>query len=209
MNRVFYIDNLSKKKAGTFSKGYLFLGILSLLMVLFSPGAENFASSGTEPIERSSPDHLKAAYILKFADFVEWPKESSNSKKDKILTIGIMGNQQIFEYLKKNIQNIKAAITGQEIQVIEIIEYAQVTQCRILFISESSRKKLKKILEFIGNRPILTIGESSGYSRDEIMIDLFPSNDYICFNINLNSAKKSGIVLTSKIVSRAKEIITN
>ena len=104
-------------------------------------------------------------------------------------------------------QTKKIKIVGKKVEVIGIKDYSQIKRCNALYISRFSRIELNKILDRVDRLPILTIGDTMDYEKRGVMINLFVSGDSVKFNVNLAAAKKSGIILTSKILRYARFIM--
>jgi hypothetical protein len=184
----------------TFKQKFTFIfGILTLLFLC--TGDATAKNSQEESVE-----DVKAVFIWKFANLVEFPEHANVSDKNKAFVIGIMGETPVESSLNEMARSKK--IVGKRIRVIRIVEYPQIESCNILFISEFSRKKLKDIMEVVDKLPILTIGDTEDYEKRGVMINLFltPQNK-LRFNVNRRAAKRSGISLTSKIVGMASNII--
>jgi len=154
---------------------------------------------------QADPENLKAAYIVKFPEFIEWPPHSTVSDPQSPFIIGVLGETPILSVLIEQTKKIK--IVDKKVEIITISDYSQIKKCNALFISRFSRIELKKILEQVDRLPILTIGDTVDYEKRGVMINLFVSGRSVKFNVNWASAKKSGIILTSKIVRCAKFIV--
>lgn len=164
------------------------------------------ASSEDNTIE-TTPERLKAHLIIKFADLIQWPENSSSMDPRSPFIIGIMDAPALASSLAEMTWSIK--INEKKVKVITISDFSEIKNCHILFISELSSRKFYQALETIGNFPILTIGDSRDYEKKGIMINLFstPDQQRLKFAVNCLAAKKTGISMTSKILKYAATVI--
>jgi hypothetical protein len=180
--------------------------IISLMIfVLFS--LENAVKAGNTfmQAETDNPDALKAAYIMKFPEFIEWPSHSTVSDPHSPFVIGVLGDTPIFSLLGRYAKHNK--IRSKEVNVIAISDYSRIKTCNVLFIAACSGKKLREILQEIDHMPILTIGDTKNYEKRGVMINLFILGEFVKFNVNCAAAKRCDLMMTSKMVRYAKSII--
>ncbi|MCK7484647.1 MAG: YfiR family protein [Bacillus subtilis] len=145
---------------------------------------------------------MKAAYVEKFARFVEWPPESSVMNATSPFVIAVIGKNPFNGQLEKTLSGTK--INGKTIQVRSVTAPEEIGDSQILFISKSESAKIPDILSVLGNRPILTIGDTDGYCQKGIMINMYIEDEMIRFEINVEALKKTGIRVSSKVLKLAR-----
>ena len=137
---------------------------------------------------------LKAAFLCKFALFVNWPTNAFPDAKTPI-TIGVLGSDPFGKSLDEVARN---AIVQKRKLVVEsygsvesMIGLAAETNkiCHILFVSQSESGKLGKILAGLKGRPILTVGESDRFCQNGGMIQFVIVENKVRFIINQKAAK--------------------
>lgn len=191
-------------KKSTF-KTYFCILVLLLLPQFLAAGGE-YAS--TPEIEVYDLLQMKAGFIFRVSHLAIWPDKTNIAKKKEPFVIGIIGDKELTGTLVKTIG--KKKIMGKKVKVIPIPEeeLTNLDRCNVLFIGKFSRRKLKRIIEAVENYPILTIGNTKGYEKKGVMINLKdPYASRISFAVNCLTAKRNGITLTSKIVRYASTII--
>lgn len=179
---------------------------LFCIMAIVSVAFSNPISRGDNTIS-TSPECLKAHLIIKFAEHIYWPSQSSFNNPHAPFVIGIIDAPAISSYLTE--LTAKITVNEKKVKVINITDLTEIKQCQVLFISELSRKDLQLTLKAIGDLPILTIGDSPGCEKKGIMINLFFSTTQQCikYALNCQAAQKTGISLTSKVVRFADSVI--
>ncbi len=168
---------------------------------------ENAVKAENTPMQAKTdnPEGLKAAIIVKFPAFIKWPSHSSVWDPHSPFVIGVVGDTPIFSLLGGYAKHNK--IKGKKVKVIAISGYSRIKTCNILFIAACSQKKLREILQEIEGMPILTISDTRNNEKRGVMINLFILGEFARFNVNCGAAKKSGLIMTSKMVRYAKTII--
>ena len=145
---------------------------------------------------------LKSATLYKICKFIDWPE----NKEQKSFVISVLGqnknNQKIIIPADKKINN-KIVIIN-EINIVEDIK-----ESSILFIANSEKDKISKILKSIKNKNILTVGDTKGYSEKGVMINFHIENNRINFIINYDIIKKSKLVLHSQLFKVGKVLRTD
>ncbi len=75
--------------------------------------------------------------------------------------------------------------------------------CAILLVGSSDRTEIAKILQSVGQRPILTIGEDSEFSRLGGIIAFVREGNRVRFEINLDAAERARFQVSSKLLRLA------
>lgn len=171
----------------------LFLRLsLALLVTAVSSRAEESQPSEYE---------LKAAFLFNFAKFVEWPPKAF-AKDSSPLVVGVLGEKNPFgDDLKRTVRN--KTINNRPLEVKEIQSVTEATNCHILFICTSEKKRLPEILDGLRDTPALTVGETDRFIQAGGMINFVLAGNKIRFEINDDAAKKAGLKISSKLLSLA------
>lgn len=143
---------------------------------------------------------VKAAFMQKFTDFVEWPGSSINGSPHFV--IGIIGSSPIGTYLAKSIGEKR--IYGKSVEIKHVTDYTEIRKCHMLFISFSEKESLSAILANSRNRPVLTIGDTARFSEMGVLINFYQEGDYIRFEVNIDEAYGSGLKFSSRLLKLSK-----
>ena len=86
----------------------------------------------------------------------------------------------------------------------------QIDKCHILFIPEIEPHKLKSILKYVTDKPILLISDSPGFAEKGVHINFYELEDkslgQLSFEINLKQVRQAKIHISSKLLKHAKII---
>lgn len=178
------------------------------LYAIDTPGADSPSPLEEKKAVKSEDFILKAGLLKTFARYCEWPaghKSASDTNHNNEFILGSFEEDKMTSYLMKKSETI--TIGGKELKVQIIEDYAEIKKCDILYIQETSKKKLNEILETVDDLPILTVSEGEGYAKKGIMINLFKSGVKYRFNVNYNRVQKCGLRLSSKLLKYAAELL--
>jgi hypothetical protein len=166
---------------------------LSLVWLLAVGGGRAQESPPTEY-------QLKAAFLLNFAKFIEWPP-AAFADATKPIVLGILGENPFGDVLKRTIQD--KTVNNRPLEVREFPAAAEPTNCHILFIVTSEKARLPEILANLRGASVLTVGEMDHFTESGGMINFVRQGNKIRFQINEVAAKKVGLKISSKLLSLA------
>ena len=173
---------------------------LVLFCMLLSTG--NFSPIWSQS-EGPTEYQVKAAFVYNFAKFVEWPAEAFNGNNGP-MRFCILGESLVGPDLSRITQG--KAIAGHPIQVV--LNSRNLRDCHILFVSSSHSVPVKDIRENLSGAAVLTIGETRDFAEQGGVIGFVIEDARVRFEINLQRAKQLRLIISSKLLSLAKRIIT-
>jgi hypothetical protein len=140
--------------------------------------------------------NLKAAFIYRFTEYVDW-----GTINDENFTIEILGESAITEPLKEIVKDKK--IKNKNVDVKEYHDINDIGQCEILFISKNYSGGIESALSKIGDKPVLIITEQKGDSEKGAHINFLISENKLRFEINLKAITKAGLRISSQLLQHA------
>jgi hypothetical protein len=147
---------------------------------------------------------IKAVFLYNFTQFVEWP---ATAFPDDLapLVIGVLGEDLFGE-------DLDAAASGEKVgaRSIEVRRYRRIEDvgtCHVLFISRSELARFDQIMAALQGRSILTVGDFQDFSPRGGMICFVMENNRVRMRINLEAARRTGLILSSKLL-RPAQIVT-
>ncbi|MCX6581730.1 MAG: YfiR family protein [Candidatus Aminicenantes bacterium] len=148
---------------------------------------------------------VKTRFISIFSEYCKWPPQSSAATPGKPFIIGAFEENDVSSYL---IETVKTrTIAGKKAKILIIADEKEIEQCILLYITETSGKRLQKILEITDNLPILTVSDARGDAEKGYMIEMFMVEKKMHYIVNLIAVRKSGLLLDSTILKYADKII--
>jgi hypothetical protein len=154
------------------------------------------------PAVRSAPTaeyRVKAAFLLNFLHFVEWPPGTFASR-DAPLVICVLGNDPFGEMLDETVEG--ESIDERRIVVRRARSVAELPPCQLLFISQSEGGRLQEILQQVGSTtPVLTVSDIDDFVSRGGTIGFFLDRNRIRFEIGLGTAQRRHLKLSSQLLS--------
>ncbi len=139
---------------------------------------------------------LKAAYLLNFASYVEWP-----TLPDPI-TVCVYGENPFKE---TTISTLLEAKKGQiDISFKNPRQLEQLADCNILFLPLSERENFDKAVALLHNVPVLVVTDAQDGSPPGAMINLVTETNRLRFEVNLSKVLESKLKISSKMLKLAK-----
>ena len=148
---------------------------------------------------------FKAAYLLNFLQFVEWPEDVNESINSPIV-IGILGEDPFHSLIDQAVEG--ETIKGRKVLIQRFRSLDEVERCHLLFVGKSEKSKTPYYLSHLLGQKILTVGESDGFAAQGGVINFFQENTKLRFEINEEAAKNAGLKISSKLLRLAKIVST-
>jgi len=156
-----------------------------------------FALSASIPIQVENEYPLKAAFLYRFIDYIEW----SDNNNEPFFNIAVLGDSPILAPLNQ-IAGSKLA-KNKRISVKQYDNLNTIGSPQILFISRSSGYTIEEILSKISGKPMLIVTEQPGYAEKGAHLNFFASESKLRFEVNLKSANRFGLKFSYQLLQHA------
>jgi len=153
------------------------------------------------PSAATEASKIKAAFIEKLTRFIEWPTDQS-SPKDQSFSICIIGKDTLDGALDQLAEITQ--VKGKPLAIHYLRRVEDINNCNALFISATMSSQLPAVLKHIKQRPILTIGDTTGYAAQGVMVNFFVDKGRLRFEINSQAANEAGIMVGSRVLKLAR-----
>ena len=168
--------------------------VLFIVLAGLTPFPGNAAD---EPLEYQ----VKAAFLLNFTKFIEWPAAAFASP-DAPISICILGDDPFGNMLDQIVAG--EVVNGRRVTVQRIKRTPPPQSCQLLFMLKSEKDILKNLP---GLGPgVLAVGEGDGFIHSGGMIAFAIENRRVRFDVNQTAAKNAGLKLSSKLLSVARTV---
>lgn len=169
-------------------------GIFAFACLLLCPGPARSA-------EGPSEYQVKAAFLYKFARFIEWPA-ASFAAPDSPLIIGILGKDPFGPMLDQAVAGKQ--VQGRPLQILRLEGPQRAKECHILFVGRLHDQEALRILALVRELPVLSIGEADDFARNGGVIHLLVEEQRVFFEINAEAAQKAGLKISSQLLKLAR-----
>jgi len=140
---------------------------------------------------------VKAAMLLKFTKYVEWPASSFPSRESPFV-LGIIGKDPVVSEIEASLAG--KPIEGRPLVVRQFSDASEARGCHMIFICLSERKRLPRALENLKGQTVLTVSDAEGFIEEGGMIHLRKEGVTIKFDINQTAVEKAGLKVSSKLL---------
>lgn len=143
---------------------------------------------------------VKAALVYKLIRFVEWPGSALGASG--VVDICVADNAAVVRALA---ESGRAQTTADRTVAVRAARDGVVDGCDVVFIGAESIH-IDPILRSALGRPVLTIGETSGFADRGGMVNLVRDGRHLRLEVNRDSLSRSGLVLSSLVLSLARTV---
>jgi hypothetical protein len=143
---------------------------------------------------------VKAAFLLNFARFVDWPTEAFANERDPI-PVCIWGPDPFGPTLDK--AAVQQSISGRPIEIRRITEMRQIAACRVLFARSLAPRRETSIFQ---ERYVLVVSEKGADTAAGAAINFMVDEGRVRFEIDLNPAQKAGLHLSARLLTLATRV---
>lgn len=195
---------LPHRARGRITLGYP--GRLFQLLAVAMVGAFIGVSSLYAQQAKHGEYEVKAAYLYNFGRFVEWPAKAADSNGASF-AICVLGRDPFGATLDAVIAG--ETIDGKNVVARRISRPQDAVNCRILFISSSEDIRLREILTSIDRSSVLTVSDMPQFSQRGGMVEFILDGKRVRFEVNLTTAEKAGLTLSSELLKVATAVRRN
>lgn len=174
--------------------------MLAIAIAIVSPASVR-ADARSAALERG----VKAAFLYKFGDYVEW-QPSAFPTADAPFTIGVVGDDALARELASVVTD--RTIGSRRVLVTVLAERDSVEGVQMLFVARSASPQMAQIMRDIQQRPVLVVTEWQGALAEGSMINFVLRNARVRFEIALHQAERHGLVLSSRLLGVAHAVVT-
>lgn len=146
---------------------------------------------------------VKAALLLNFTKFVEWP-EGAFAAAGSPITICVLGQDPFGAILDRAIEG--ESVNNHAIRTRRLLPDGDPRSCHLLFISRSERERSARIISGLRGASVLTVSELPGFADAGGMIEFLIEAGKARFYINAATAQAAGLKLSSRLLRVAKEV---
>ena len=151
--------------------------------------------------EATKEYQVKAAFLLRFIQFVEWP-EGSFPAEDVPIRIGILGEDPFGSTLDRVIGGER--IRHHSLTVERATSVMELRNCQVIFVAASERDRLREVVAQLPMEGVLTVSDLEGFAEQGGMIRLFLADKKVRFELNPSVAHKRQLKLSAQLLSLGK-----
>lgn len=159
--------------------------------------------AGAQALPAAPRDTLvKAAFLHKFASFVEWP-EGTFARNDTPLRIGILGDDQVWRDLSELARDRDR--DGRPVVVTRLNLNDSLAGFHILYLKASTPSRIADIVALVPEG-VLTIADSDGAHPRGSVLSFFLEEGRVRFGVSVQAAAKQKLKLSPRLIAAARQV---
>lgn len=144
---------------------------------------------------------IKAAYLLNFARYVEWPAQRLAAVKP--LRVCVLGRDP-FGGALTGLEGRQ--VNGREVRARQLDGPDQAGDCHVVFISDSEERRVTGLLRLLSNRGLLLVSDIDGFAEAGGSIGLVTEEGRVRFEINQASLFRDGLRASAQLLRLARSV---
>jgi len=176
------------------------LPVLGLAAALLLPTLAQAQPGAPDAFERQ----VKAAYVSKFAGYVEWPPPAFASS-DSPVNIGVLGDDAMAAYISE--LAAERTVNGRPIKVHNLRTGSELNGMHILFVGRSLNRQLHQVLAASRALPLLTVTEAEDALAHGSMINFVMVDGRVRFEVSQKAAQPHNVRISARLLSAATRVI--
>jgi len=151
------------------------------------------------PAQAPTEYQVKAAFLYNFAKFVEWPADTSGTP----FCIGVLGSDPFGPLIDATLAG--KTLGGHAVVIRRFSRPEDAFGCQIVFLALPATS-LKALLKRFDSKAVLTVGDAPGFCQSGGMVGFEVVEQRIRFAVNLETAERAQLKLSSKLLSLATKV---
>ena len=147
-----------------------------------------------------SVEAVKAAYLFRFAQYVEWPPLAA----DAPFTIAVSGAEDVAVHLERLLPGM--SVDGHRVVVRRVTRAQELDGVHILYIGTSAFARTRALRTRAAELPILMVTDNELGLDGGGIINFIEIDRNLRFEISLIAADRSGLKINSQLLSVAARV---
>ena len=147
-----------------------------------------------------SADAVKAAYLYRFASYIEWPPEAHASP----FVIAVVDAENVASQLDLLLP--KTRLNGQPAQIRRITRASELEGVHILYIGPNAFARSRSLRSAAAKRPILLVTEDERGLDSGAIINFVEAGRNVRFEVSLEASDRARLKIDSALLSVAARV---
>jgi hypothetical protein len=153
---------------------------------------------------------IKAAYVLNFIRYTEWPGDAFSAAEAPIV-VCVLGAERVEDALDETVRDRRVEARAIAVRRVDAGRTpgadalgAALQPCHVLYVGEGERRRFEPIAAAVAGAPMLIVGDTGALAEAGAMLALNIEEDRVVFYANSNAIARSRIRVSSKVLQLAK-----
>jgi len=148
-----------------------------------------------------SPDEVKAAYLFRFAGYVDWPERMP---ADAPFIISVLGSPGVARELRRLLPG--HSVNGRPAEVREITGAQDLAKPQILYVGAGRAEYLRTAFAAAALASILVVTDEEGGLNAGSALNFLTIDRRVRFEVSLTAADRSGLKISSDLLGVAVRV---
>jgi hypothetical protein len=166
--------------------------LLALIVIAHFQSTPEAAQAVAEPA-------LKAAFLLNFTKFTDWPEDELAPAAPIVLCIADVEVAAALDGLVVGRSVNQHALALRRMKVEE-----PARGCAVLYASKLDERRTSQLVAGLGTASVLTVGDAQDFATHGGMIGLFVDDGRMRFAINRGAVQRTRLKLSAQLLTLAK-----
>ena len=154
--------------------------------------------------DTAAPEYrVKAAFVFKFGDYVEWPGDAF-ARADSPLVFGVLGADALADELAR--LTAGRTVGGRAVVVRKLAAGEAWTGLHVAFVGGDEPRQLAAALAAGAGKPVLTVTEAREGAATAGMINFVVVADKVRFDVALPDADAARLKISSRLLAVARRV---
>jgi hypothetical protein len=170
-------------------------------VLVLSLGCLGVAREAAAQAAPSKEYQIKAACLLNFIQFIEWPA-GSFAQAEAPIVVGVLGEDPFGEVLDYTFRD--ESVQGRRLVIKRSRQVEELKSCQLVFVCKSEKQRLAEVLAQLGDASVVTVGEVDEFARAGGIVNFYIESAKIRFEVNAETAQRKGLKIGSQLLKRAR-----
>jgi len=153
-------------------------------------------------IAQSVPeDSVKAAFLYRFTDYVEWPVPALQSAQ---FTLAVLDDPGVAADLERILAG--HPVKGRAARVKPIHHAKEAADAQIVFIGSGDADAHQRLIAGLSGKPVLIVTDENHGLEEGSTVNFMLIDHKLRFEISLTAAARSGLKISSELLSVAARV---
>lgn len=148
-------------------------------------------------------DEVKAAYLYKFLDYVEWP-DAAFASPEQPLIIGVVGADPVHAELRRIL--VGRTSRGRSVVARKLVPGDAFDGVQLVFVGDAGLARSPWV-QRLRDRPLLIVADTPQALDLGAAINFIVIEDRLRFEASVRAAERAGLKLSSRLLSLAQRVV--
>jgi hypothetical protein len=184
------------------------LGLVACLRLGLAEASAAALPVAALPSREITEYEVKAAYLLRFTRYIEWPAGAFATPSSPII-IGVLGRSPIDQALTRTVQGVTSQ--GRPVEFRPLGDLAEAKACHLVLVGRGHEREEAAWFRELSRLPVVTVADSfEGLARGAVLslyMEERSGGARVVFGASLPAARAAGVQLSAAMLPSARHII--